>query len=113
MGSLLVEAGLAGQQLTVKPGSDNQSVKVATISKVENNSNYLCLDKYPNKQDSYYDAAYSYNGAKEIDLDFKQTRFIVAESDCTLLGVTQTDECTAYRILTEMTNFVPFTDLSK
>ena len=99
--------------MTVKPGSDNQSVKVATIGKVEKNSNYLCLDKYPSKQDSFYDAAYSYSGAKEIDLDFKQTRFIAAESDCSLAGVTKTEECTVYRILTEMTKAVMLTDLNK
>ena len=103
MGTLFVQSGLSGQRLQIKPGSANQNVKVASISKVEQNSNYLCLDKYPNKQDSFYDAAYSYNGAKEIDLEFKKTHFIANESDCTLAGVTQTEECTAYRILTEMT----------
>ena len=111
MGQMLTEPNMVSSStLVVSHGQSQQLIKTGHISSVQQSlDDFLCTDKYPSADDSYYLVSYSGGASKAAAtaLDFQKSRLIATDTDCKVFGITDQTECTAYQILskTKIVNF--------
>ena len=61
MGNLTLESAVtSGTTLSVASGGAAQNIKVGVIGEVSKNlPDFLCINRYPDRKDSYYSVSYS------------------------------------------------------